>query len=97
MRSKIVVPALVVACALGTTDIAFAQANTAAQPAVESATARVKAHHREKTILRPSTATGMSRGTPGARHNFYKESVTDDTTRVEGPRNRAGTFARVNA
>jgi len=36
--------------------------------------ARVKAHHREKTILRPSTTTGMSRGTPGARHNFYKES-----------------------
>lgn len=74
MRSKFVVPALVVACALGTTDIAFAQANTAAQPAVELATAaRVKAHHRERTILRPSTTTGMSRGTPGARHNFYKE------------------------
>jgi len=35
MRSKFVVPALVVACALGTTDIAFAQANTAAQPAVD--------------------------------------------------------------
>jgi hypothetical protein len=41
---------------------------------VESATARVKAHRREKTILRPSTTTGMSRGTPGTRHNFYKES-----------------------
>jgi hypothetical protein len=74
MRSRLVVPALVVACALGATDIAFAQTNTAAQPAVESATAaRVKAHHRERTTLRPSTTTGMSRGTPGARHNFYKE------------------------
>jgi hypothetical protein len=34
----------------------------------------MKAPHRERTILRPSTTTGESRGTPGARHNFYKES-----------------------
>jgi hypothetical protein len=74
MRSKLAIPVVVVACTLGATAIASAQTNTAAQPAVESAAAaKAKAHHREATILRPGTTTGMSRGTPGARHNFYKE------------------------
>jgi hypothetical protein len=74
MRSKLAIPALVVACTLGATAIASAQTNTTAQPAVESATAaKAEAHHRERTIMRPGTTTGMSRGTPAARHNFYKE------------------------
>ncbi len=74
MRCKLALSALVVACTLGATGISFAQVYPEAQPPKESATAaRIKAHHRERTILRPSTTTGMSRGTPGARHNFYKE------------------------
>jgi hypothetical protein len=74
MRSKLTISALAVACTLGSTAAAYAQVVPEAQPPVESAVAaRIKAHHRERTILRPSTTTGMSRGTPGARHNFYKE------------------------
>jgi len=74
MRTKFAVSALVVASLFGATAVASAQTNTAAQPPVESATAaRMKAAHREHTILRPSTTTGMSRGTPGARQNYYKQ------------------------
>jgi len=74
MLPKIAIPVLVAAFTLVATGVASAQVNAAAQRPVESATtARIKAHHREKTVLRPSTTTGMSRGTPGARHNFYKE------------------------
>ena len=73
MRSKLSIPALIVFAMLGT--MAYAQVTPENQPPVESArAARAKAPHRERTILRPSTTTGMSRGTPGARHNFYKES-----------------------
>lgn len=75
MRSKFAIPAVVMASLFGATAVASAQTNTAAQPPVESETqAKMKAPHRERTILRPSTTTGESRGTPGARHNFYKES-----------------------
>jgi hypothetical protein len=75
MRSNLALSALVVAISLGAVAAAYAQANTAAQPAVESAqTARIKAHHRERTIIRPSTTTGMSRGTPGSRRNWYTGS-----------------------
>ena len=74
MRCKLAVPALLVACTVGATGVSFAQVYPEAQPPKESATAaRIKSHHRERTILRPGTSTGMSRGTPGARHNFYKE------------------------
>jgi hypothetical protein len=74
MRSKLSIPALVVAATLGAMDIASAQTDTVNQPPVESAAAaKAKAAQREKTTLRPSTTTGMSRGTPGARINHYKQ------------------------
>jgi hypothetical protein len=73
MRSKLSISAAIVFGMLAT--MAYAQVAPEKQPQVESAqAAKAKAPHRERTIMRPSTTTGMSRGTPGARHNFYKES-----------------------
>lgn len=73
MRCKLAVPALLVGCTVGATGVSFAQVYPEAQPKESATAARIKSHHRERTILRPGTSTGMSRGTPGARHNFYKE------------------------
>lgn len=74
MGSKLAIAALAVACTLGSTAATYAQVVPEAQPPVELAVAaRFKAPYRERTILRPSTSTGMNRDTPGARHNFYKE------------------------
>ena len=72
MKWKIAIPAIIGVGLLGTS--AHAQVIPERQPPVESArAAHFKAPYRERTIMRPSTTTGMSRGTPGARHNFYKE------------------------
>jgi hypothetical protein len=71
--SRLAIPGLMIAGMLGTT-VATAQVVPERQPPKESATsARIKAPYRERTIIRPGTSTGMSRGTPGARHNFYNE------------------------
>lgn len=74
MRSKLAIPALVMAGLIGTTSVSFAQVRPEKEPVVESArAARAKALYRERTILRPGTTTGMSRGTPNGRHNWYQE------------------------
>jgi len=73
-KSRLAIPAIIMAGIIGTPVVATAQVVPERQPPVESATAaRIKAPYRERTILRPGTSTGMSRNTPGARHNWYKE------------------------
>jgi hypothetical protein len=73
-KSSLAIPAVIMAGVIGAPLVATAQVIPERQPPVESATAaRIKAPYRESTILRPSTSTGMSRSTPGARHNWYKE------------------------
>lgn len=74
MRSRLAIPAIVMVGLLGTTSVSFAQVRPENQPVVESArAAKAKAFYRERTILRPGTTTGMSRGTPNGRHNWYIE------------------------
>ncbi len=62
MRSKLAIPALVVACTFGTMAMASAQDSTT-QPSKEAAapTAKVKKHHKmAHHKVRPGTTTGMS-------------------------------------
>lgn len=76
MQSRLAIPVLAISGLFDATTLCEAQVDTAAQPSVESAqSARIKAHHRERTVVRPSTSTtGMNRDTPGARRNWYKGS-----------------------
>ncbi len=76
MQPKLVIPVVVIASLLGATPLAEAQVNSTAQPAVESAqAARIKSHHRERSVVRPgASTTGMNRDTPGARRNWYRGS-----------------------
>jgi hypothetical protein len=68
MRSKLAIPALVIACTFGAAAVASAQDNTA-QPSKEAAAPGVKAKKHHKVAhhkMKPSTTTGMSRGKSAA-------------------------------
>jgi hypothetical protein len=64
MRSKLAIPALVVACTFAAVPVASAQNNTA-QPSKEAAAPAAKVKHHKMAhhkTMKPGTTTGMSRG-----------------------------------
>ena len=72
-RWKYAIPAIILAgTSLAPLAPAYAQVVPENQPPVEPAwSARFMAPHRERTILRPWTSTGMNRDTPNGRVNWY--------------------------
>ena len=74
MRYKFAVPIFAIALGIVGTNFASAQVVPENAPLFESRSeSAFKAPYRERTILRPQTPTGESRGTPNEPHNHYLE------------------------